>query len=224
VLLRYSVVLFGLLALAPRSASAQNLDQLLRAVQEDRPGLVARILDKQPDLAKAQDAHGETALYQAAYMNRPEEARLLITLGADPNQLTRHGTCPLLGACLQGNLEIARLLLNNGARVDIPDDEKRTPLHWAAQRGHTEVVNLLLSRKAPVDARDEDGRTPLHLASLAGWDDAVRALLSHGANPKALDFENLTPYRLAVTYQLRDWKKVVNQLAQAGGAVVEPGP
>src|ERR1039458_4961550 len=85
---RSAGLLTGLVALTLMPASAQTLDDLLRAIQEDRPAQVTQILSKRPELVKESDSRGESPLYRAAYMTRIKAVELLITSGADVNATT----------------------------------------------------------------------------------------------------------------------------------------
>lgn len=213
----------GLICLVQQPARAQNLDELMRAVQQHQPAVVAGLLARRADLAKSRDVRGETALYQAAYMNRPEEARMLVVNGADVNGLTKRGTSILVAASTRGSLDIAHLLLDNGATLELADEHHKTALAWACKQGDLPMITLLLARGANTQARDDEGRTPLHLAALEGRDEAVAALMAKGVDLLPLDVNGKTPYDLARLGRHGNWEKVVNLLARAGG-IPQPRP
>ena len=127
------------------AAPAQDLEQLFRAIVDNRPQQARQLLDQYPTLSQAQDNRGYGALYKAAYMKRPEVVNLLIERGADVNLGTARGTRPLHASAENGSVEITNALLDHGADVNLRDGGGRTPLHWAAYNGSLEIINRLLA-------------------------------------------------------------------------------
>ena len=133
---------------------------------------------------------GLTALLYAARDGRLDEARLLISAGADvkladPNEIT-----PLLMSILNDHLDVATLLLDHGADVNTPDFWGRTPL-WAAvdvrnmdldhgvdkgidRAPAYDFIKLLIDRRANVNARTKEyhpGRRWLYSLGDVSWVD-----------------------------------------------------
>lgn len=204
--------------------ATQNLDELLRAVQQGQLPKVTALLDKNPSLSKATNARGHSALYDAAYMNRPDVANLLVARGADVNQPTKRHTLPLHAAAQRGSLEISTLLVLNGALVDVTDPEGRTPLHLAAYGRHAEIVKLLLSKGSNPKIRDTGGSTALHQAARSGSVAAVEMLLAAGAEIDAKDNRGRTPLFLSQAGKHGDWEKTSALLLQKGAAPLPPKP
>lgn len=101
-----------------------------------------------------------------------ETIRILISAGADPNQLF-HGSCPLHEAVYGdwGAPTSVRVLLECGAEVDIRNADGRTALMIAASRGDADCVRLLLDAGADRTLQDAKGWTAMDYArwNLDSW-------------------------------------------------------
>jgi hypothetical protein len=106
-----------------------------------------------------------TKLHWAAWGNRLEAVKKLISDGADLNAATTQGQTPLHLAAKKGWQDVVRFLVKEGADVNTKDNVGMTPLHWAAHLGHVEVVQILLSLGADINAKTNGGSTPLHIAT-----------------------------------------------------------
>lgn len=72
---------------------------------------------------------GDTPLHCAARGAHPENVKLLLSYGADPDAVNRFGETPLLCSIQTGpSLEVASLLVGAGANVHIKDKDGHTPL------------------------------------------------------------------------------------------------
>jgi RNA polymerase sigma factor (sigma-70 family) len=170
--------------------------ELCSAAAKGQLETVRELLASQPDLVKAQDRYGDTALGRAARWGHAEVVRELLARGADP-RVTREGPdrgwSPLFWACgYRANPEIVALLLDHAAdpngRASHHGAVDDTALHTAARWGHTEVMELLVTRGADVHARcgagdhGDDGCTPLRSAAKRGHREAVELLAARGAH------------------------------------------
>jgi len=218
--------LLTLAVLAP--ACAQDLQDLLKAVQEGYLEPVTRLLEQKPALVHERDRRGANALYEAVYMNRPEIANLLIARGADVNVVTERKTVPMHAAARRNSPELCTLLLANGAAVDPLEWRGHSPLHFAVlaaivdDKGDRGTIPLLLDKGADVNRPQGDtALTPLHMAAAAGRLKLVTLLLDRGAqvNPVARGW---TPLGLAQRYKLREWDKVAALLKSKGGLETPP--
>src|SRR6185295_14352838 len=101
--------------------------------------LTAVLLERGADVANA-NAHGWTALHQAAYSNQPRLARMLLDAGAPVDVSARgDGGTPLVVALFWGNRETAELLSERSlaprnlrvaaglGRVELIDEVAGTP-------------------------------------------------------------------------------------------------
>jgi ankyrin repeat protein len=116
---------------------------------------------------------GMTPLLFAARDGHTEEARLLLTAGADVELAEANGMRPLLMALLNNQLDVARLLLAHGADVNADDFWGRTPLYAAVEYRNLDMNN----REMDSPTTNFVDREPL-LAMIA-------ELIEHGADVNA---------------------------------------
>jgi ankyrin repeat protein len=78
------------------------------------------------------DATGCTALFRAVSNNHVSIAKLLLTLGASPNEATSDGHTPLHAAAKNGNYEMCKILLQHKANLNaLTNVTHSAPLHIA---------------------------------------------------------------------------------------------
>ncbi len=124
--------------------------------------VVRRLLDTNPDLARAKDHKGRTALHWAARREQIETAQLLIERGALVDQGDDKGRSPLHEAAVQCmTKDMISLLLTHGADPDATDHHGSTPLHIAARRGQPDLVGRLMAGGADTTRMNAQGLTPL---------------------------------------------------------------
>ena len=100
------------------------------------------------------DDDGMTALHWACSKGHADCVRLLLTHGADIEQLERSdGATPLILATRLEHLVVARLLVDSHADVQATDKYGASALIWAARNGQPEAIELLL--QATVRESDE---------------------------------------------------------------------
>lgn len=135
----------------------------------------------------------ETELTQAIDDGNLDQARRLLSLGADPNEPNRHGESPLMVAAALDDVDALELLVANGADVNKACHEGFTALHMAVdasidntiQRGGlpgdmpTAAIRWLLRHGADTEARTHRGDTALDIARMYG-DVSVATLLLQG--------------------------------------------
>lgn len=150
------------------------------------------------------DSAGSSALEKAAWLGQLEMIRLLLDVGANPDQenaidqrrpideAAEHGHRNIVAALIEagaayglehtikvGMLKETRTLLDaDPARVNQPLPSGDWPLHLAA--GKQGIFKLLLRRGADVQAKDGRGYTALMAAREAGNEKAVQELLQRG--------------------------------------------
>jgi len=145
-----------------------------------------------PQLAKAADADGSTALHHAAGFGTVETMRFLIANGANVNAENRRKSTPLLWAI--GDIGKVKVLLAAGANPNAAISDGRSALHQACFiENNLEVIQTLLANGADPNKKNLAGFTPLSLASGRGDVAAMRLLLAAGANAKTVASTGATP-------------------------------
>ena len=170
---------------------------LFAAAKNWESRIVRQLLVQSPDLVRARDAKGRTALHicagaSAASNRAPVAASLattreLLNAGAEVNAVHEipdgkevFRATPLWYALARGqNGQLARLLLKAGAN---PDNCLWTVI-WSKE---PELVRLLLSAGSRTEVRF-DGETPLIYAARLGREKAVLELVTAGADITARD-------------------------------------
>ena len=158
-------------------AAKPELD-IFEATAAGKADPLSEMLKRDPQAAKRWSADGFTALHFAAFVNRPEIARILIRHGADVSAVAKNPmkVTPLHSAAAAHSTEIVRLLLENGASPNVKQEGGWTPLHEAAQIGDKEMVGVLLKHGADVQARSDDGKTPADMATAKGHEEILKLL------------------------------------------------
>jgi hypothetical protein len=176
---------------------ADEADAFCDAARRGDFQAVHRLLGEDPELARAADRHGYTALRWAVNGEHGAVARLLLERGADADAVGADGGTPLHGICHHDDPELTRLLLDAGADPNLANRWGRTPVHVAARRDCRRVLALLLERGGDLTAVTREGWTPLHVASKAGHPAVAELLLAAGADPAAEDAEGRIPAAMA---------------------------
>lgn len=126
-----------------------------------------------------QDEQSVSAVRQALYRGDREEARALVTEGADVNVFD--------AAALGDEAGVRSLLDADPGASRAWSADGFTALHLAAFLGGPDVVSVLVDAGADVSAVAQNGMRvqPLHSAAAAGDRESCRLLLDAGADPNA---------------------------------------
>jgi ankyrin repeat protein len=146
---------------------------------------VRKVLEENPDQARAYTPDGFTALHFVAFFGGdPESAMLLLDHGAEVNAVARNPMCvtPLHSAAAGRHIAVVRVLIARGADVNVTQEGGFTALHAAAQNGDTVLADALLAHGADPHRATDDGRTAADFASSAGHS-ALAARLQASARP-----------------------------------------
>jgi ankyrin repeat protein len=184
------------------------------AIVQRHAGVAEELVRRHADI-NARSKRGFTALMFAAQQGDAESARLLLTAGANPNEvMPETGLMPLLVASAMGRGKVVALLLDKGADPNAVAADGFTALHYAARRrgaGAVTIVTALLAHGARPDVRLSQpkptavtpngvvlqGATALALAAEINNLDTVKALVAGGADPLIPTEQNTTPLMLA---------------------------
>lgn len=157
-----ALVLEGLLPFANRATA------LITAVELDDLETLELLLDAGADAdGKCGCETGESPLWAATLLDRPDHVRCLLGSGADPNRASAAGNYPLHLAAMRGREHLVDLLLAHGADPALRDSGARyvqplTPLtdtagggrtaaDWARANGHDAIA-------AKLHGPESDGR------------------------------------------------------------------
>ncbi len=150
------------------SATAQ-IDSLVEAVRRGVLEDIRKVLDSGVDV-NARDADGNTALMWAAGEDLPPEVTaLLLSRGADINQVKEGFTALTFAARYGTRPETIRILGEAGSDPNFHNSKGWTPLHFAARNNpNPGMCAALLRAGADPDSVTSEGFFPLYLACVAG--------------------------------------------------------
>ena len=194
----------------------QQQQPLHFAVQNDRPDMVALLLDVGADL-HATTAWGLTAFCLAATQQRQQIVEVL---------RARDGDSDLSATIVLDQLDRAKALLDADSTLVGPAGPYRRLLHFTIQQGLAEAASLLLRSGADPNAPAEYLHheiictlSPLHVAAWHGQLEVARVLLDHDADlhAKHAQYES-TPFIWAKWHhQLRVMLDVRREVHQQSG-------
>lgn len=171
----------------PRAARPLRSDgELVAAVLGGDTARIRAMVQSGHRLTTPSRGGGYRPIHIAITAAKPDVVKLLLDLGADPNQTADRLRQPLpLAVATRSDAALLTLLVEAGADVEGKDEKGFRPLHAAAEVDNVVAVRFLLSHRADTEARTIDGFTPLHIACALGHLDAVKELVHLGADSKA---------------------------------------
>lgn len=113
---------------------------------------------------------GETdwkGLHYAAEWGHPQNLRLLLDRGMDPNVRDDEGRTALMRAARKSKADCVRVLLEHGADPNLSDPDGETALMYAAGKANLDQVEALLETGADASARNPSKQTALDIARVA---------------------------------------------------------
>jgi len=132
-----------------------------QAARARRTDLMQFLLDSGADVNSRGLGQGWTPLLSAVNSGSSENARLLLSKGADANARDNNGRAPLWYAAASENTGLITLLLEHGADVNVRNNEGRTALMHAADLCFTWNIRTLLDAGADPTVQDKRRRTAL---------------------------------------------------------------
>ncbi|HEY5852619.1 MAG TPA: ankyrin repeat domain-containing protein [Aldersonia sp.] len=154
--------------------------------------------------SEVRDEAGRTPLLLAVTNDRVPAARVLTTLGADPNALDDRHDTPWLVTGVTGSVAMADVLLPAHPDLAIVNRFGGTSIIPASERGHVEYVRRIAGTGIDLDHVNYPGWTALLEAVVYGdgsarYQQVVAALLAAGADPAIPDAAGLTAHEHAVS-------------------------
>lgn len=199
-------------------------EEFFQAVGSGDASTVKSFLDAAPELARAKNERGQSAVLLAVYGGRKEIRDLLIARGApwglpeaaaaghlervkqlvekDPalaGSYSPDGFPVFALAAAFGHRDVAEYLFSKGAEANAAatNGTGYNALTGAVTNGHKEIVCWLLSKGANANYRYGPGYTPLLAAAANGHLEIVKILLEHGADLHARTNDGKSPLTLA---------------------------
>jgi ankyrin repeat protein len=158
-----------------------NAQDIWTAAKEGQVDEVRKLLAEQPELVKAADDNGKTALHFAAEKGHRQVAEILLAAGADIDAPNASQYTPLHYAVFGGQSAMCELLIEKGANVEAQNKFGLTPLFVAAERGNLEAAKIFVANGADANAVSPYFGTPLHRAVFMGHGEVFALLLDNGA-------------------------------------------
>jgi uncharacterized protein len=175
----------------PDKATSTHVTPLMSAAGAGEPSAVKALVDAGADVNARESTNGQTALMFAAWENRAEAIRLLVSRGANAG-LTSFITLldePRFDD--DGNPVPKRKGEQSGGSSAMGG---MTALLFAARDGNLEGVRALVESGVDVDqVSGGDGSSPIVIAVANGHYTVGKYLLDHGANPRLANLDGLTP-------------------------------
>ncbi len=198
-------------------------DSIHDAVKKGDSNSVRAILESDPVQLNALDDYRYTPLDWAATVAEWDIIELLVSKGAEVDNVGWDGGTVLHRACHYDNTDIIRLLIRRGADLHRRNQWGRTALHVAARLGHINVAALLIKNGLDLSAETKEGWTPLHVAAKSGHRKMMEFLLASGADENQKDqtgrvaSEYFQPRPKPVTLDPRTYDEYVGDYATHDG-------
>ncbi|KAJ3693289.1 hypothetical protein LUZ60_008769 [Juncus effusus] len=141
----------------------------LHAVSLRSIGLLQKVLDWKPELAKVIDNSGSTPLHHAASANRPDSVKALLEKDTSSAYISDFsGLFPVHIAAKLGFLQVIKELLEHCPDCgELLDGQGRNFLHIAVEKKRETVVEWVCKYSNLIEVlnvQDNEGDTPMHLA------------------------------------------------------------
>jgi ankyrin repeat protein len=187
-------------AVKPNSNTAITSADLFAAVKDDDASELDSLLNANFDPNSTHGKLQRTALHEAARLNRPACAKILLQHGAVIDINDSKGDTPLHLASWEGHVEVSLTLLSASADIDrLSGRDGSTPLWCVITAHHIDLARLLLKHGARISLKSPTDALPLHQAAITGQSAMCELLLERGAIVDCVDREMNTPLHYAAT-------------------------
>jgi len=196
-------------------ANAQDDDLEYHAAEYPDPSCLLLMIEHGLDLNKT-----GTSLLRKLDFEEPQNVKLLLDAGADPNAGMGHwGENALHQAIIRGrSLEIVRMLIDRGVDTAAKNLDGKTPYELAAGRGRADIMELLEGRGARTELSAADR---LFAAAVRG--DAAEARRIVDSNPGLVGSLSKSELTGLVDAAARGETKAVAILLDVGLPIAGPG-
>jgi ankyrin repeat protein len=167
---------------------------LMWAAAKKHANVVALLVEHGADV-HAQTRGKFTPLMFAAQQGDVDSARILLTAGADVNQVSPHGSA-LLVASASSREQTAIFLLEQGADPNVVDVYGNTPLHYAVRQGFSELDGIRYDVNRPRPSNMPVLAQAL-IASGADVNVRIKEFLKMRDDRPPIDITGATPFFLA---------------------------
>lgn len=146
------------------SASTNNADQLLNAIEDQNISLVDSLVRYGIDPNKNASMYNITPLMYAVDKGSAQNVEKLISKGLKVDVADNFGTTPLIQSIKSNRKDIASVLIKNSRNIDMRDDKGISALHYAAKQGDETIFKQILQRGGNLKAVDSSGNNALFYA------------------------------------------------------------
>lgn len=177
-----------------RAAAAGNYEKVEKLLEENIP-------------VDGRDSEERTALIAAAYNERNEICRLLITAGANPYMQDRNGFNALDFAASRGLVDTVKLILKESKS---PDQRHHAEYAMLMQAAFAANAGLLPAGKDDFYSANRisiEDKSPLHIAASNDSEDLIKAMIKRGAKVNIENSSGQTPLHWAA------WNNKVNAIS-----------
>ena len=160
-------------------------------------------VEENPNAVYVTDAQGRTALDWATARAQLEDIAVLLSSGADPNNMDITGRTPVHHAMDSDSIPCLRLILEAGGNPNptFPKGMFRSSALTAAARlGNWEMIKLLLQFDADPNACNPEGVTSLGNVARFSTAECALLLLEYGADLNAIASNGMTPLTTAIVH------------------------
>ncbi len=167
---------------------------------------------------ETRDGGRRTPLLLAVTGDHLATARLLVSLGADPDALDGRHDTPWLVTGVTGSVPMAELLLRFDPDLTVRNRYGGISVIPASERGHAAYVDLMTRTATDLDHVNDLGWTAMLEAVILGdggpaHQRIVRTLLDAGADPSIADRDGVTPLEHA---ERSGYDEIARLLRRAG--------
>lgn len=156
-------------------------------------------------------------LWKAYSDHNPEQMKLLLQYGANPNSRNENGDTLLLAATNDSNINVIHLLCLFGVNPDKQSkNSKRCPLYNAIVNTKIDVIVALIMNGANLYSIDDNHNSAYHIAIQNKKNEIVKLFIQYGLDINCKNDEGKTPLHVAIELNNVD---ICNLLISSGALI-----